>query len=508
MCSRRGQIDLDNWISGAIESGLFASALGANLGAATMRADTLEQPDWKPPARAPLVRAPPPSQEYSQFHSLGPRLPALPSQPQQMRACAPAAALAQMPATTEEHAAGAYGASHAAAQLPRYGHQQMRVGTPDARQRKLTVRKFDGTELHSGLGSGFYDWGRTFLRQVNMVQAAYGLLWKEDIKSEYFLNLVAVGNARCGADTLAIDNIVNHAPAELANVLKAKYDLNRIDHLRHAEELENFARPSNTTATSNGQEVLVVQIDAPVQRKETRKCHGCGKGWHIQAFSRSGASNVSSNTRVGEAARPKNEDREEIAVLQYHDFWEAGAEGLQALVQQWRSLFFVVAATERRAYGTADVIMAVLTADDVAIGQARDVQVGSLIHFHQRLKHISYDTIERTALNLDSGIKLSDRRRLTCGSLMPKVCLGKRSMVNFVDHRSNYCRVILSKSKDQAAKKFEHFLALFKRRFGFKNLGLAYPWKSWVYQRRSFLPDDWCRTPDQRSVQSGKQWKD
>eukprot|EP00644_Phytophthora_capsici_P012595 jgi/Phyca11/112904/e_gw1.23.435.1 len=38
-------------------------------------------------------------------------------------------------------------------------------------------------------------------------------------------------------------------------------------------------------------------------------------------------------------------------------------------------------------------------------------------------------------------------------------------MVNFVDHKSNYCRVFLARTKDAAAKQFEHFLAFFEKRF-------------------------------------------
>ena len=127
--------------------------------------------------------------------------------------------------------------------------------------------------------------------------------------------LVAVGDARGGADTLVLDNIVNHASAELALVLRAKYDPNRTNHLRHAEELAHFAQSIETTATSIGQNVVVAHIDAPVQRKETRKCHGCGKVGHIQAYCRSSASSVSSNTGGGEAARSMNEDREESGML-------------------------------------------------------------------------------------------------------------------------------------------------------------------------------------------------
>ncbi|CAI5725910.1 unnamed protein product [Peronospora effusa] len=97
-----------------------------------------------------------PSQEYTPFHSLVPFFPALPAQTQQVRARAPADVPAQMPATAEEHAAGAYGATHAAARPPGYLRQHMYVGTPDSRQRNLTESKFDGSELYRGLGSGLY----------------------------------------------------------------------------------------------------------------------------------------------------------------------------------------------------------------------------------------------------------------------------------------------------------------------------------------------------------------
>eukprot|EP00644_Phytophthora_capsici_P017109 jgi/Phyca11/130666/e_gw1.96.61.1 len=38
-------------------------------------------------------------------------------------------------------------------------------------------------------------------------------------------------------------------------------------------------------------------------------------------------------------------------------------------------------------------------------------------------------------------------------------------MVNFIDHRTNYCRIFLAKTKDVAALKFKHFMAFFERQF-------------------------------------------
>ena len=43
-----------------------------------------------------------------------------------------------------------------------------------------------------------------------------------------------------------------------------------------------------------------------------------------------------------------------------------------------------------------------------------DAQSGTLLHFHQRMGHLAYDSIERMAKDPASGIVITDRRRLTC----------------------------------------------------------------------------------------------
>ena len=46
--------------------------------------------------------------------------------------------------------------------------------------------------------------------------------------------------------------------------------------------------------------------------------------------------------------------------------------------------------------------------------------------------------------------------------MTPRDRLGNRYLINFVDHKSNCCCVFLAKTKDQAAKKFEHFFVFFE----------------------------------------------
>jgi hypothetical protein len=125
----------------------------------------------------------------------------------------------------------------------------------------------------------------------------------------------------------------------------------------------------------------------------------------------------------------------------------------------------------------------------------------TLYGFHLRLGHLHYDAIERLANQPGSDIKLTDNKRRNClicaegkqtknpqsqkdsgtnaptdriggvicsdlkGPITPVDRLKNRYVVNFIDYKTNYCRVFLAKTKDVAARQFEAFLAFFERRY-------------------------------------------
>ncbi|POM64600.1 LOW QUALITY PROTEIN: Hypothetical protein PHPALM_19848 [Phytophthora palmivora] len=63
-----------------------------------------------------------------------------------------------------------------------FQQQNPQLRYPDARQKKLAIKPFDGRELYVRFGSGFLEWGRRFERQGALAQSACGLASPEDVK--------------------------------------------------------------------------------------------------------------------------------------------------------------------------------------------------------------------------------------------------------------------------------------------------------------------------------------
>ncbi|GMF15398.1 unnamed protein product [Phytophthora fragariaefolia] len=163
----------------------------------------------------------------------------------------------------------------------------------------------------------------------------------------------------------------------------------------------------------------------------------------------------------------------------------------------------LVAKLTAQRQATPDVEMLALAAiSDTA--PKNDVHRDTLMGLHQRFGHLGFDTVDRIARDPLSGIVITDHTRRVCvtcaegkqtkrkqskkdsgehapidivggvicsdlkGPLTPRDHSGNRYLVNFVDHRSNYCRVFASKTKDEAARKFRDFLVFFEKRFSCK----------------------------------------
>ena len=67
---------------------------------------------------------------------------------------------------------------------------------------------------------------------------------------------------------------------------------------------------------------------------------------------------------------------------------------------------------------------------------------------------IQYPTIDRVGVVICFCIKVS---------LNSKDQLDKRYMINLVDNKSRYCRVIIACTKDATAKRFEQFLTFLEK---------------------------------------------
>lgn len=70
-----------------------------------------------------------------------------------------------------------------------------------------------------------------------------------------------MGDAHRGAESLFLENIVQHASPEMINVMRDKFDPTRIHYLRHAEELVHFAQSIELVRLAVGLEFVAAHIN-------------------------------------------------------------------------------------------------------------------------------------------------------------------------------------------------------------------------------------------------------
>ncbi|OWZ16252.1 LOW QUALITY PROTEIN: hypothetical protein PHMEG_0009977 [Phytophthora megakarya] len=122
----------------------------------------------------------------------------------------------------------------------------------------------------------------------------------------------------------------------------------------------------------------------------------------------------------------------------------------------------------------------------------------SLHEFHVRFGHLNYADVERMARHPANGIDLTDKMRKNCvncaegtncitkerlsdectnrcgrrcnfsdlkGPITPMDRHKNRYMINFIGHKSTFCRIFVARTKAKAADKFKYFMVYFERVF-------------------------------------------
>ncbi|GMF42845.1 unnamed protein product [Phytophthora fragariaefolia] len=292
-----------------------------------------------------------------------------------------------------------------------------------------------------------------FRTNITPAQAMKLFTASKDIKRSWpepYMYLVAVSEATGGsADYLVLNNIVRYASAELRTVLMAKVDQSRTDYLQHAEELAPFAQSWETESTkqkSLGRETVnAVRKAATSARKraavtsaavkslleDVEKCSdegaqpngeslkitkrgkvllrvtACGKAQMVELtkvfFAKGVVHNLISNGLLDKRGFELTQQAGRRVV--------AAKDGGRVTfdVEMRHNVLVVRAAVGPRHELPSDVIMAVLSKEAAESAEVSgDVQKGTVLEFHKRLAHLSYDSVRRLAKEPSSGIHLTD----------------------------------------------------------------------------------------------------
>ncbi|ETI29669.1 hypothetical protein F443_23218, partial [Phytophthora nicotianae P1569] len=217
---------------------------------------------------------------------------------------------------------------------------------PPAKDAKIYMRNFDGSEVYKGLGSGFEQWALLFIEQIEMAEQACGYTWSERYKvnkfgqhlrgkaeffyqqhimrwwatqptlwfvmeqmhmsfkrtlstqqgmklfgakkdpsrswNEHFLYLNALMMATNASPTLVLENIVKYADPELRHALMAKCDITRPDALQQANELAVWAQMMSDEDRAPKHIGKEVVNAVAETQQETRRCHKCKQVGHLK----------------------------------------------------------------------------------------------------------------------------------------------------------------------------------------------------------------------------------